>query len=380
MNSCDRPPFSLVLALLAASGAWGLGAFTLSRPLGAEESLSPPTAPEKLAPPTIAVPVPSPSDYPVTGGKNQAVDRRPYPVQPGAIGFEAPKASCETVIVDGQLQRANCGNLAGGVAPSSGVPPTIRFEGSPAGASFAMAMPPVPSAIAKVLPAPQLSRVYHQATKILQQQLPQANTTLFFPVSVPASISSAFGWRTHPISGKTKLHSGTDIAAPYGTPVVAAYPGKVQLAGPLQGYGLIVILRHQNQTQESRYAHLSEYYVQPGQWVEQGQVIGAVGNTGLSTGPHLHFEWREKTAAGWVAVNAGEHLAKAQRNLGQALQLAVNPQTPQGRAEIASQIQALNGLPAQPLEDVVTRWVNSITLAAIAKPDTIRLDPAPGDR
>ena len=145
---------------------------------------------------------------------------------------------------------------------------------------------------------------------------------MIYPLAIPAKISSAFGWRVHPISGKSRMHAGTDIAAPTGTPVLATYPGQVTTASWQGGYGLMVALAHEEATQESRYAHLSEIYVRPGQWVEQGTVIGRVGNTGFSTGPHLHFEWRHKTQEGWVAVDSGLHLEYALDNLERALQLA----------------------------------------------------------
>jgi murein DD-endopeptidase MepM/ murein hydrolase activator NlpD len=126
------------------------------------------------------------------------------------------------------------------------------------------------------------------------------------------------------------MHSGTDLGAPLGTPVLAAYPGEVAVADSLGGYGLTVILRHEKGTQESRYAHLSEIFVKPGDIVEQGAVIGRVGSTGLSTGPHLHFEWRYLTNAGWVAVDAGLHLEYALANMMQAMQMANNNVEPQG--------------------------------------------------
>jgi murein DD-endopeptidase MepM/ murein hydrolase activator NlpD len=140
-------------------------------------------------------------------------------------------------------------------------------------------------------------------------------TDLSFPVAGVNPITSAFGWRIHPISGQGRMHDGTDIGAPLGTPVVAAYPGTVAAAQWSGGYGLMVTLRHLDGTQESRYAHLSEMFVEPGQTVAQGEMIGRVGSTGFSTGPHLHFEWRHLTNDGWVAVDAGPHLQFALANL-----------------------------------------------------------------
>ncbi|HBL10433.1 MAG TPA: peptidase M23 [Cyanobacteria bacterium UBA11162] len=148
------------------------------------------------------------------------------------------------------------------------------------------------------------------------------NNSFIFPLTIPASISSLFGWRIHPITGERRFHSGTDLAAPEGTPVIAAASGEVATADFLGGYGLTVILRHDEGRQESRYAHLSEIFVQPGELVDQGTVIGRVGSTGFSTGPHLHFEWRNLTTDGWVAVDAGVHLQYALAQFIEALKVA----------------------------------------------------------
>jgi murein DD-endopeptidase MepM/ murein hydrolase activator NlpD len=160
--------------------------------------------------------------------------------------------------------------------------------------------------------------------------LEQRRTSLIFPLPIAANITSSFGWRLHPIAGTYRMHTGTDIGAPMGTPVLAAYAGEVAAADWEGGYGLTVALRHENGTQESRYAHLSEIYVQPGQWVDRGTVIGRVGSTGYSTGPHLHFEWRHLTQEGWVAVDAGLHLEYALENFVRSLQLAQTTAKPQG--------------------------------------------------
>ena len=105
-------------------------------------------------------------------------------------------------------------------------------------------------------------------------------------------ITSRFGRRFHPILRKWRMHHGVDYAAPIGTPVFAVGEGVVKFAGWRGGYGKLVIIKHPKGF-ETRYGHLSYIAVKPGQHVNQGQFIGRVGSTGLSTGPHLHFEVRQ---------------------------------------------------------------------------------------
>ncbi|WP_157654133.1 M23 family metallopeptidase [Burkholderia ubonensis] len=106
-----------------------------------------------------------------------------------------------------------------------------------------------------------------------------------------ARISSPFGMRAHPVTGTRHGHSGTDFAAPIGTPVHAAAAGTVQRVAHEGGYGRYVVVRHGN-GYSTLYAHLSEVdrVVRTGASVKQGQRLGAVGRTGVATGPHLHFE------------------------------------------------------------------------------------------
>lgn len=102
---------------------------------------------------------------------------------------------------------------------------------------------------------------------------------------------SPFGWRLHPILGYQRLHAGIDIPAPSGTPIRAAADGIVVSAGPRGGYGNTVIIDHGSSV-ATLYAHQGDILVDPDQTVEAGEVIGEVGSTGLSTGPHLHLEVR----------------------------------------------------------------------------------------
>lgn len=166
--------------------------------------------------------------------------------------------------------------------------------------------------------SPVYSRFYNPSAQALRNSsllltsLPgNGNTRIIFPLSIPAPISSAFGWRIHPALGGARFHSGTDLAAPTGTPVVAALAGQVTVANFLGGYGLAVVLQHEKATKETLYGHLSEILVESGDEVEQGEIIGLVGSTGLSTGPHLHFEVRKKTAEGWANLDPGGQLEYA---------------------------------------------------------------------
>lgn len=110
------------------------------------------------------------------------------------------------------------------------------------------------------------------------------------PVAYTA-VSSHFGWRKHPITGRHTLHEGQDFAAPRGTPILAAASGIVTEARYISGYGKMVEVNH-GQGVTTRYAHASSILVKQGDLVEQGQMIARVGSSGISSGPHLHFEVR----------------------------------------------------------------------------------------
>ena len=106
-----------------------------------------------------------------------------------------------------------------------------------------------------------------------------------------ARLSSPFGMRKHPIDGFNKMHKGTDFAAPMGTPIMASGSGVIKKAGWCGGGGNCVLIKH-NSTYQTIYAHMSKFAkgVRSGIRVKQGQIIGYVGSTGKSTGPHLHYE------------------------------------------------------------------------------------------
>jgi murein DD-endopeptidase MepM/ murein hydrolase activator NlpD len=107
-------------------------------------------------------------------------------------------------------------------------------------------------------------------------------------------IASGFGYRIHPIYKTLRMHEGIDFTAPIGTPIYATGDGVVErLKGKMSGYGKVMIIDH-GYGYESLYAHMSKIIVKPGEKVKRGQVIGYVGNTGRSTGPHLHYEIRKE--------------------------------------------------------------------------------------
>lgn len=111
--------------------------------------------------------------------------------------------------------------------------------------------------------------------------------SMWSPVNGP--VTSQFGWRLHPVSGGEDFHKGVDIAAAEGTSILAALPGVVEETGYNDSYGNFVVLRHSDNLRTT-YNHCSEILVQEGQQMARGDRIARVGSTGISTGPHLHFE------------------------------------------------------------------------------------------
>lgn len=143
----------------------------------------------------------------------------------------------------------------------------------------------------------ELKRQSDNLTNIISKSTKNSGVSVSgsFITPVNGRISSPFGWRTHPIFKSRTFHSGIDIAAPHGTPIQAANAGKVIYSGWYGGYGRVVILDHGSCTGQpttTLYAHMSRQKVTVGQTVARGHIIGLVGSTGYSTGPHLHFEVR----------------------------------------------------------------------------------------
>lgn len=130
-----------------------------------------------------------------------------------------------------------------------------------------------------------------------QQALSQRDRLDHIPAIQPVSesklrqMASGYGYRRDPVYGTTKFHEGMDFSAPIGTPIYATGKGRVIAAGWESGYGNAVVIDH-GYNYVTRYAHMSKIYARVGQTVERGEKIGEVGNTGKSTGPHLHYEVR----------------------------------------------------------------------------------------
>lgn len=136
-----------------------------------------------------------------------------------------------------------------------------------------------------------VSSVSNDVVSYGEKATPEARTgELYWPVPGHHRVTSPFGYRIHPILKYRKLHTGVDIGAPNGAPVVSAGSGTVIASRFMSGYGNCIMIDHGGKV--TVYAHLSSRAVSPGQSVSAGETIGYVGSTGMSTGPHLHFEVR----------------------------------------------------------------------------------------
>ena len=143
-----------------------------------------------------------------------------------------------------------------------------------------------------------------------------------------ARLSSSFGMRKHPISGFNKMHQGTDFAAPMGTPIMASGDGKIVRARWCGGGGNCVKIKH-NSTYSTVYAHMSKFgrNIKEGKRVKQGQIIGYVGSTGMSTGPHLHYvviENGKKINSQKLKLPSGKILKGKERELFEVNKIKIN--------------------------------------------------------
>ena len=153
------------------------------------------------------------------------------------------------------------------------------------------------------LPGAKLTN--RQVRERLKRRLTGKTVNPRFILPVKGRMSDGYGYRIHPVLKRRRLHKGLDIAAKTGTNVRASARGRVAFSGVMGGYGNLVILEHVG-GYETRYAHNARILVREGQHVRQGQKIAQVGSTGLSTGPHLHFEIRK----GQKALNPIDHLER----------------------------------------------------------------------
>lgn len=164
--------------------------------------------------------------------------------------------------------------------------------------------------IANKLPAAALlgDWEFEKGERLLLPKITMTFDTYRFPFAGGwARVSSRFGSRTHPVTKVRKFHQGLDLPKPWGTPVYPSRSGVVIEAGWQGGYGQLIVIRHSD-GYTTRYGHLSKIYVKDGQFVHRGKtMIGRVGSTGLSTGPHLHFEVRDR---GGRAVNPNAKIGK----------------------------------------------------------------------
>lgn len=170
---------------------------------------------------------------------------------------------------------------------SASLDPSIPFDAALAQGMVIMAGPPP-------LPAPD--------------QL----DALTYPLAHPAIGLDPWGWRFSESRGRWRMHTGIDLMAPRGTPVLAALSGRVHLVQWIDGYGVTVVLDH-GDGRRTLYAHLDAVAVRPAQDVRAGQVLAAVGMTGRTSGPHLHFELRILQAGHWVAHDPTAQLPVAVR-------------------------------------------------------------------
>lgn len=270
---------------------------------GSRQASMPPTAPSEMA---IEIPVPLP---------------RQQSIKPVAPVSRLPKVTGAAPVVESQVI-ANTPLSESEASIEIPVPPPLKQSIG--------TVPPVAQlpSVTKTIPAVTAIPTVQSGDTPTTAAVPlDPSQIAIYPLLHPAPITSRFGWRTHPLTGKRRFHSGVDLGAVMGAPVVATVSGTVTSAGWNGGYGKAVVIEH-NGIYQTLYGHLSEISVRAGQPIERGTVLGLVGNTGNSTGPHLHFEQRVSTNGNWIAVNPIEEIKYALENLNRSDPFAQEERAP----------------------------------------------------
>ncbi|BCX13109.1 MAG: peptidase [Thermosynechococcus sp.] len=302
--------------------ALGLAVGLLTTTLGTRQSVAEtlPVEPEAAVPPPVNPLQPVESEPLVFS--TEPVDPPPgseplenlKPARSIPIVIQERSTGCQAIVSE-SIPSNIC---QGQGAPQPSTPTATRQPSAPA-----FHRPVVAANPRNVLPSAQTA-----VPAYVRQPFPGANPLrwltvnrgqMLFPLPFPVPMTSTFGWRIHPIFGDRRFHSGTDLGAPEGTPVLAVFEGRVIESDWRGGYGLTVILQHPPAQHQTLYAHLSQRFVHPGQWVKQGEIIGLVGSTGNATGPHLHFEIQAMTAQGLLPVAPEARLQLALTQLKQAI-------------------------------------------------------------
>lgn len=197
-----------------------------------------------------------------------------------------PIARTEVAAVGGMPLRRTPAKVQ--IGTGGGVPPAVvRSHPASIGVAAAITVPPPTPIIQAAIHAPEIDAL---RTPDLSYSPPAGGQNHVWPidVAVPSRVTSSFGWRTDPFTGKPAFHGAIDIAAAEGTTVVATSHGTVQAVGEHPRLGRYVILSLHDGSLAT-YGHLKDYTVGTGQLVRRGQAIGQVGSTGRSTGPHVDF-------------------------------------------------------------------------------------------
>jgi len=218
----------------------------------------------------------------------QGLERQNAGLRQANVGFDVSLAELKDQITEFE-------NKSYKFALIAGVEDLLSATGGAGGSDSAGAAASVPSAaylrqeVAQLRERTQALRAnYSVLEKVYEDQsLLLASTPSILPVN--GVLGHGFGWRRDPFTDQREFHKGIDISAPKGRKVMAPADGIVVKASRVQGYGRVIYLSHGNGI-TTRYGHMSEFNVKLGQKVKRGDVIGFVGSTGRSTGPHLHYE------------------------------------------------------------------------------------------